>query len=116
MAKKKKDGVEIKLGFKDRAEIPKLFPGESDILTLVIVGDISKKIAFTSAESKNFESAILSNGSKGYKWEKSKNIVVSFTKAEMEFLKARIETLDKQKKLTQDMLATVLKIRDCNVE
>lgn len=28
MAKKKKDGVEIRFGFKDRFEIPKLFPAE----------------------------------------------------------------------------------------
>lgn len=110
MAKKKKDGVEIRFGFKDRFEIPKLFPAESDILTLIIVGDISRKIAFTSAEKDTWKPV---NG--GYEWKKDKKIAVSFSKAEIEFLQARIKTLDKQKKITPEMLATVLKIRDCNV-
>ncbi len=108
---KKKDGVKIKLGYKDRFKIADLFPRESNILTLIIVESISKKIAFSAAEQKCFEPTPEGN----VKWGKNKNVDIYFTKAEIELLKTQISLLDSKKKLTQEMLSTILKIRDCNV-
>jgi len=113
MAKKKKDEVKIKLGILDRINVTKLLPDESDILTQIVVVDIGKKIRFTQAENKAVGITVTSPGNLG--WKKNKIVEIIFTKPEIELLKTQITDLDKKKKVTQQMLPTILKIRDCNV-
>ena len=79
----------LKLGIKERLTITQLFPREENLISQIMVRDISEKTDFTQEEVKKAE-IIIENGS--YKWEKKKDIQkeIEFTGAEMEFLKSMI--------------------------
>ena len=110
-AKLNKDGIEVKLDVEERFIFNKLCPPESDILTQVIVADIRKKVAFSQAEIKKF-GMTFPPGQIKWSIEKAKAVKISFTKVEIELLKTQILEMDKKKKITQQILTLVLKIKD----
>ena len=100
----------IKLSVKDRIVIRQLFPNESDIVTQLMVRDIIEKTEFTQEE---IEKINLKVNEKGYTWDpQAKEKEVDFTKAELEFLKSRVDEWDKKKRITQDILDLCVKIKD----
>ena len=100
----------IKLSVKDRIVIRQLFPNESDLVTQLLVRDIIEKTEFTQEEIKKIG---LKVNEKGYTWNpEAKEKEVDFTKAELEFLKSRVDEWDKKKRITQDILDLCIKIKD----
>ena len=116
MAKTKKakrecvDSIKKVLTIKDRFAIISLLPKENDIITMVMVRDIEIRMSLTQTEKKKHNFRQTESG--GWKWDfpkKSKSF--TFSNAEIELLKARIDVLDRQKKITADLLDTCILIR-----
>ncbi|MDD4026992.1 MAG: RNA-binding protein [Candidatus Shapirobacteria bacterium] len=95
----------------DRLNLARLFPQEGGILTQLTVKDIAKKIEFSQEEIKDIE---LKQNGQMLRWNPKKEIEidVEFSSAEMNFLKERVESLDKEQKVTQDMVDLCLLIRN----
>lgn len=114
MANKKEDkAITLKLLFSDRAfRISILYPKETNILNGLILKDIVSKLMLSSSEVKKFD--IKPDDKGGVQWKKENDKVksISFTSAEMQFLKDQVSIFDKQNKITQDLLDVVLKIQE----
>lgn len=102
--------VKLEITVKDRLVHGDLLPQQGDILTLTLAKDIGEKLRLTQADMKTagFER---SPGQKGFTWKKEITRKVVFTNAEIEFLRAQVDRLDKEKKITTDILSLCLKIR-----
>ena len=104
--------VELSLSVKDRLTLSALLPTQSDILTQVLSRDIQAKTRFTQLQMKKLGLKPSPGG--GMTWdakvETATNII--FTEAEMTLLRAQVDVLDKEKKITPDILSLCLKIRE----
>lgn len=99
----------MKLSIKDRLTIASLYPQQSNIVEQVIVKDIKKKVDLSQSEFKEINLKV-SEGK--YTWNnKAKDKEVDFTESELSLLKSQIDKLDKEKKITQDILSLCLKIK-----
>jgi len=105
--------MKMKLTIKDRLLFSTLYPQQSDILTQMLVRDISDKVKIEKEELDEIEFKPNKNG-QGFSWNKEKAIEVEmeFTKTELEWLQSRVQELDKKKTITQDLLDLCLKIRE----
>lgn len=104
------ESVKIKLGVKERIGFGNFVPEENDIITQTIARDILKKVSLGQAEMKKIGMKKSEDG--GWRWKKEgPEITFVFTNAEIELLRQEVEKLDKQKKITLEMLPTCLKIR-----
>lgn len=106
------EGVKMKLGIMDRlAMTSDLLPKEGDIVSLTIARDIRQKVGFQQAEMEKIGMKTREGG--GLEWkEEGKKKEFSFTNAEKELLKTQVSSLDKQKKITKDLLPMCLMIRE----
>ena len=100
----------MKLSVKDRIIIPGLYPELSNIIEQVLVKDIKEKVDLSQSEFKTIE--FRKYGGK-YIWdnEKAKDKEVDFTESELNLLRTQIDKMDKEKKITQEILSLCLKIR-----
>ena len=108
----------MKFTVQDRMVISALYPRQSDILNQLIVKDIESKVRLTKSELKDIDFSSAPDG-RGFVWNTDKGkemeIDVEFTKAELAFLKSRIQELDKKKAITQNILDLIIKIRDVKI-
>lgn len=116
MSKKSKEkeavvGIKKKLSVKDRLTLSGLLPLEGNIINLTLCRDIRTKIELGQAE---IDKINLKTEGQGLVWDvdKAKEKTIEFTGAEIEFLKTRINELDKQKKIKSNMLSLCLMIRE----
>jgi len=112
MAKEKKK-VEnmVALTVKERLLVPQLYPKEASLTDQTIVRDISRKTEITQEEMKKIGFKTMPQG---FTWDQKKEKVkqVEFTDTELNLLKNRITELDKEKKVTQQLLEVCLKIKN----
>lgn len=104
----------MKLNIKERVSIPSLCPIRgADIITQTLVRDILKKVALTQAEMKKIKYRP-SNDGLGVQWEADVLPLksVTFSELELGILKSQVEKLDKEKKVSQEILSLCLKVRD----
>lgn len=117
MEEKEKKHIGLSLTIKDRLVASRLYPKESDIITQIMVSDITKKVEFTQENIENLEMRLTETGSIKWNQEKAKKlkidaVEIEFTGAEIEFLKSRVNELDGQRRVGKDMLDLCLKIRE----
>jgi hypothetical protein len=100
----------IKMSVKDRLSISGVLPTEGDIITMTVTKDILDKVKISQAEGTEIELERLGGG---FKWndEKAKDSEIQFTKAETEVMVSHIQLLDKQKKITLELLPLCEKIK-----
>ncbi len=109
----------IALTIKDRVLIAKLLPSRGDILSMRIKQEICKKIEISAElmSKLNFRA-----DSDGINWdtktktgedipEASKAILVEFSNAEISLFESHIDTLDKQKAISVELLSLIDKIK-----
>ena len=106
------ESLKMELGIKDRlVMINFLLPIEGNIVSLTIARDIHQKVKITQAEMKKHK--IVSIGDGNLKWdEKGQTEKITFTNAEVDLLKEQISILDKQKKITSEILSMCLMLRE----
>lgn len=103
----------MKLNVKDRLIFRALFPREGDILSQTLIKDIGVKINIDQKELNKISFKRRPDG-RGFEWDekKAKIIDVDFTKAELSVLKAQVDKLDKEKKITHEILDICVKVKN----
>ena len=101
----------MKLIFKERLVFNVLYPQKGNLSEQILVQDISKKVQFTQEEIQNANYKVKGNLAS---WDdtKVKEAKIEFTGAELNFLKTRVDDLDKNKEITQDILSLCRKIKE----
>lgn len=101
----------MKLDILNRLNMVRLFPKTGGILQQSLVKEIAKKVELsieevTQIELKQIEDQITWNPKKDFEKE------VDFTETEMTLLKEQVEVMDKEQRVTQDILDLCLLIRN----
>lgn len=101
----------IVLTVKERLLISQIYPEKSSLTDQTIVRDIMRKLEITQEEQKEIEFKAMQQG---FTWnqEKEKVLPVEFTDAELNLLKTQVATLDKEQKVTQQLVELCLKIKN----
>ena len=101
----------MNLTFKERLVFNALYPQKGNLSEQILVQDISKKVQFTQEEMQNANYKVEGRLAS---WDetKVKETEISFTGAELNFLKTRVDELDKNKEITQDILSLCQKIKE----
>jgi hypothetical protein len=100
----------MKLAVKERILIAGIYPRESNIINQTIVKDISDKVKILQDEMKEINLKL--DGGQ-FTWDNKKAVDkdVEFTDLELQLLKGQVDKLDKENKITMDILDLCLKIR-----
>jgi hypothetical protein len=108
---KKNEESKLALTIKERLLVPQLYPREAGLTDQTIVRDIARKVNLSQEEQKKVGLKTMPNG---FTWDnkKEKVIEVEFTDAEINLLKDRINKLDQEKKITQQLVELCLKIKN----
>jgi len=106
----------MKLTTKMRLTFGALYPPQASINDQCLVKDIDDKVMLTQDEQTTVDLKS-EPGPRGpiLRWDDEKDLdpkEVVFTNAELQFLKGRITEMDREKKITQNMLDFVILIRD----
>ncbi|KKL58865.1 hypothetical protein LCGC14_2221090 [marine sediment metagenome] len=107
----------MKFNTVDKLMIHHLLPQTESIIIQMLARDINRKTNITQKESKIIK---LESTENGITWE-TKNLKktecnIDFSEAEIRMLQDRVDSMDKEKKITSTMLDTVLKIKDIKFE
>lgn len=99
----------MKLSIKERIVFPMLFPNKSDLVTLRLVSDVSKKIEFSQKEIEEIKLFIDGNQ---YHWDNTVDleIDVEFTELELKMFKDKIKEMDEAKAIPLELLGLIDKI------
>ncbi len=100
----------MKLTIKDRLTLPGLYPEKSNMVTQIIVKDIRAKVDVTQKE---VVAAELKATPSGLTWNDAKApiVTIKFSEAELDLLNEQTKALDKENKITQDLLPVCLAIK-----
>ncbi len=103
----------MKLSVKDRLVFNGLYPQQSNIITQTLVQDIEKKVALTQIQMTLIGLKQRIDGP-GLQWDDEIKIAESFlfTDAELTFLQSQVNKLDKENKITQELLPICLAIQN----
>ena len=101
----------VALTVKERLLISQIYPEKSSITDQTIVRDIMRKLEITQEEQTEIE---FKTTPQGFTWnqEKEKVSAVEFTDAELNLLKNQVNNLDKEQKVTQQLVELCLKIKN----
>lgn len=104
-------GTKIKMGVLERLVVQKVLPEEGNLTDMEIVNDIREKVKLTEKETKDF--GIQQQGD-SLTWDnaKIKDVVISFSKAEIRVLKDGAKRASDASKVTADMVGLCRKLRD----
>lgn len=102
--------MELTLTTKDRFVIPALLPLEGTMKDQMLSKIIRDKIAFTSKE---LDAMDLTSENKQLVWKKEiDHLEKEFTPTELDFMKERIDVLDKEEKILSDQYETFNMIKN----
>ena len=91
------------LSILNRILVLSIVPKEGDLLTMKVIRGFREKVSFTANELAEFN---LKNNEGMFTWDRSKERKIEFeiTPKETEIIKEGLETLNKEKKLTEQFL------------
>ena len=105
------ESVEKALTIKDRFALIGILPKQNDIITMVMIRDIEIRMTMTQDEKNKHKFRKSENG--GWEWElPKKRRTFTFSNAEMELIRTQITELDKQKKISADLLDFCILMRE----
>ncbi len=112
MAKNTKvKSVEKALTIKDRFALVGILPKQDDIITMMMIRDIEIRMMMTQTEKDKHNFKKRNDG--GWEWElPNKRKTFTFSNAEMELIRTQITELDKQKKISTDLLDFCILMRE----
>ena len=99
------------LTIKDRIVFFNLFPREANIVDQLVIQDINDKIKLSPDEREKINFRV-ENNQAAWSNNKLKDMDVKFLNPELTLLKSFVEKLDKEKKITMEILDLCLKIRE----
>lgn len=101
--------MNLELDLMDRLVLLHVLPKEDSVLTMKVVIDLKNKLGITSAEHEEFELK-QENGKFGWNEKASLPKVFDVSGAEKSVLSDAFKKLDKDKKITEEMVQTFDKI------
>ncbi len=112
MAKSTKvESIEKALTIKDRFALLGILPKQGDIITMMMIRDLEIKMLMTQAEKEEHNFRKSPGG--GWTWDSpNKRKSFTFSIAEMEVIRTQITDLDKQKKVSTDLLDFCILMRE----
>ena len=112
MAKvEKTENIMIEFSIKDRLLVMSYFlPKEGNILIMTMVNDIRSKLELTQNEIKKYDVREIDGGRLMWK-EPTNKKQFTFSTAELEMLRSGVSKLDKNSKVTPELLSLCLVIR-----
>ena len=104
----------MKLSIRERISFNALLPKTGDILGQSLVKSLQDKVQVTPEEIKLI--GLRQEGTM-VRWDEKKdpNMEITFSKFELDFLKEQVKKIDAEKRVTQDNLSLLLKIREENI-
>ena len=106
----------MKLSIKERVIFSGILPQVGTIVSQIVVKGIIEKVQLSKedAEKAKLQEVALPGGQKGLKWDENKvaEKEVVFTEAELAVMREQIDSLDSQKKISQELLPLCLKIKN----
>lgn len=107
------ESVEKALTIKDRFALIGILPKQNDIITMVMIRDIEIRMAMTQPEKAKHNFRKVKGKDGGWTWDHADlRTTFTFSNAEMELIRIQITELDKQKKISADMLDFCLLMRE----
>lgn len=103
----------MKLSIPERIMFNRLFPRESSMIEMSLVKDIGEKVKLSQDEIekiglKQENSILVWSGEKAKDMDKE----IDFSNSELSFLKSQIDRLDREKKVTVELLGLCQKIKE----
>ena len=102
----------MKLSVKERLAVPQILPEESNLYTQMIARNVRNKAEFSPEETAEIGLQAVGGS---LSWSNDKSEDVSFTEEELQLLKDQVEKLDKENKITNDLLDLCLKVKNKEV-
>jgi hypothetical protein len=101
----------MKLFVAERLNISKVLPAEGNLVTQILCRSIFEKTQLNSADITRLD---LKTESDKITWDsiKDEGLDIIFEPAELKVLKEEVDKLDKENKITRDILSLCLKITD----
>lgn len=103
------------LNIKDRLMINQLLPEQGSLIQQKLARDIIEKVKIGQKEMKKvgLKTTVDNKGRSSMTWnEKAKSKSIELSEMEYDLLKDQIDRLDKDNKITQDILPMCVKIKD----
>jgi len=101
----------MKLNVKDRIAFPYLLPQTHNMVTMLAVRDIFKKIRLTQDEEKRIK-LVVAEGRVSWDLKENFEIDISFNNLEINLLRDQVNIMDKKKEVSEDVLDICLKVKD----
>lgn len=96
----------------ERINMRQILPKEGDFTQIIIVNDITEKVALTQKDIKYYGIRTENDMIKWNPERANKTKKIDFTKPEIQLLKDRVEKLNSDKKITQENFSLCRKIKD----
>ncbi len=107
----KVENVKKELTIKDRFALVGILPKQGDIISMMMIQDLGIKMAMTQSEKDKYNLRKSPGG--GWEWDlPGKHRTFTFSAAEMELIRTQITDLDKQKKVSIDLLDFCILMRE----
>jgi len=101
--------MQIEFSIQDRIVISTLYPERGNIITQMLVKDISKKVEISQDQLKEYGITIKGDQ---YHWENEFDIMVELSDQEIQFLKGRVTELDNENAVTKMNVDLCIKVRN----
>ncbi len=98
----------MKITLLEKIMIANILPSEGNIKTLTIVKDLKNKVQLTQKDIKDFAIIVNDKGSISWNEKGAKaKFEINFTELELNEVKLALQKLDKEKKITVDLMSLI---------
>ena len=104
----------ISLSILDRLQLPMIYPQSGGLIEMDIVKSLQEKIRFKPAEIDEYELKDLSEGRVSWNKAKAKDKTFALEDSEIRVLQKGVDLLDKEQRITLDLVDLAKPIRDIN--
>lgn len=103
--------MKLKLSILERLSFQKLYPQQSNLINQILIKDLIDKLKINQEEMEKIN--MKSEGSH-VQWDNAhaQDKEINFTDAEINLLKSQIDKLDREQKISQDIVNLCIKIKD----
>lgn len=100
----------FRLSVMDRIQIQGNLPQQGGKILMLLTHSILKKVDFSADEIDRFGMKDLPEG--GISWKRDESVDIAFYPDEVQVIKDMLETLDKEEKITKELIPLILAFED----
>lgn len=102
----------MNLTIKDRILIPEILPESGDMVEMILVRSIQKKVEITAKDIDYYEIKTNESGNTQWNGSKDKGVDIEFENSEIEILKRSFQKLNDEKKINNRNFDLCLKLKE----